>query len=97
MLAHGRPIPAGMSVMHSCDNPPCVNPAHLRVGTPADNNLDTTTKGRNPGNRTSRGGRPAKYSAAVIQALRDEGYEYREIGALLGISASTALRTLRRG
>ena len=40
------PIPAGMSVMHSCDNPPCVKLGHLSLGTPKDNTQDMIAKGR---------------------------------------------------
>lgn len=40
------PIPTGMIIMHLCDNPPCVNPDHLRLGTKLDNNRDSLLKGR---------------------------------------------------
>ena len=40
-------IPPGKVVMHTCDNPPCMNPAHLRLGTMRSNRADCVTKGRN--------------------------------------------------
>lgn len=38
--AHGRSVPAGLVVRHACDNPPCLEPRHLEVGTHKDNHND---------------------------------------------------------
>lgn len=45
---HG-PIPSGKIIRHKCDNPPCMNPDHLEIGTKHDNTMDSVIRGRHNG------------------------------------------------
>lgn len=69
-LAHGA-IPSGLLVCHRCDNPPCVNPDHLFLGSFADNTRDMHAKGRG-GRLGARGERnsKAKLTAAQVGEIR---------------------------
>lgn len=48
VIAHGKEIPEGLQVLHSCDNPPCCNPNHLSVGTHAENMKQMNDRKRCP-------------------------------------------------
>ena len=64
---HHGPIPRGILVCHRCDNPPCVNPAHLFLGTSRENMMDASRKGRTAvGERSPR----AKFTNAVVLDIR---------------------------
>ena len=107
-LANG-PIPAGLVVCHSCDNPPCVNPDHLWVGTMGDNIRDCISKGRGRGQFVSGKNHPAsirkgdnhwrtKLKTAdfpkVIQ-LRSDGVRTVDIAKMFGVDRRTINRAVK--
>src|SRR5690606_33126054 len=63
---HNGPIGAGLVAMHLCDNPPCVNPDHLRAGTVQDNVDDKMQKGRFKPSRGSANGSSKLTEAQVL-------------------------------
>ena len=98
---HKGPIPIDMEVMHQCDNKPCVNPDHLRLGTHARNMADATARGllkRGPENPCF--GKPGRIGIRSTQAhpVRVKGTVFgskKEAERALCLGAGTVLYWLR--
>jgi len=80
-------LPSDQYVLHKCDNPICVNPLHLFVGTHADNMRDMVSKGRERGAvGTKNGG--AKLTEQQVKEIRASSEIYKVISEKYGISDS---------
>lgn len=80
-------IPLGKFVCHSCDNPTCVNPDHLWLGTAKDNAVDRMVKGRNADQRGYKSAL-AKWELKTVQAMREAKGSLNELTKQYGISKS---------
>lgn len=98
-LSQGFPVPKGMCACHHCDNPICVNPKHLFMGTFADNMADKVAKGRQgrPKNMKGEGNTRAKLTnEKVLRALslRKSGLTYKQVAEEIGIGRSCIANVL---
>ena len=87
MILDGHDV-EGMYVNHHCDNPPCVNPKHLYVGTSLDNTRDKQRRGRTPDRSGSKNGRAVLKEDDVAQIkilLRDTDLTQKELASMFGV------------
>jgi hypothetical protein len=89
------PIPDGIHVLHACDNPPCVNPNHLFLGTNLDNVKDKMAKGRGHTVRGTDAGTNILSEEAVRQ-IRTDQRKQDVIAAEYGVAQTTVSAIKRR-
>lgn len=94
-LGNGKSIPYGLHICHRCDNPACINPEHLFLGTRSDNMRDCVNKGRNVPARISFKGETnpssklSKEDVADIRCLLRDGLTQQVIADRFGVSQSS--------
>jgi hypothetical protein len=96
-IANGQAVPDGLLVMHSCDTPLCVNPAHLSLGTYADNEADMTTKGRRGVKLVLGNDNPAAVlTPELVRYIRSSQKNNQELANEIGVTKAT-VRKARLG
>jgi hypothetical protein len=93
------PPPPDMCVCHKCDTPACVNPAHLFIGTRAENNWDKSRKGRHRGANLKGETNPgSKLTNLAVEEIRSADVSRRgsktEMARKFGVSPATITRVL---
>ena len=89
-------IPEGQIVCHRCDNPPCINPNHLFLGTHHSNAIDRESKGRGNSGRKYFRLRGGRLSQSQVIAIRSNLKSNGEIAADYGVSSQYVGR-IKRG
>lgn len=95
-LSNG-PIPAGALVCHACDNPACVNPAHLHLGTSQSNILEKYGRGRADDRKGDRHPMARLRPTDVLEIRRAAGcgHTHQQIAERFGISRQYAGKIIR--
>lgn len=87
---HYGAIPKGLFVLHRCDNPPCVRPDHLFLGTPKDNGVDMAQKGR----------ATSPFTVDDVRAIRARydagGISFSQLASVYGVHKVTIRYIVRR-
>ena len=90
-------IPAGMFVLHKCDNPACVNPSHLWLGTQSDNLHDMWTKGRaRPQTSIGEKHGMSKVTESIVREIRESSLSGVDLARKFGITPTTVCDIRKR-
>jgi hypothetical protein len=89
-------IPIGQFVLHHCDNPPCVRPDHLFIGTQQENLADMRSKNRHAHGISNGHAKLCDEDIIAIHQLRHQGLEQADIADRFGIHQVTVSKILLR-
>ena len=96
MLWRGFDINSLLHVCHHCDNPPCVNPDHLFVGTNADNVKDCMSKGRKLRGEALTQSKLTDSDVVLIRMLAETPMHRYDIATMFGVSDGTLSFAINR-
>lgn len=85
---NGLPWPVGSFCLHSCDNPMCINPDHVRPGSPRENQGEMAERDRSPWGDRSGARKLNSEQARMIYELRDSGRTMRDVAKEFGVSGA---------
>jgi hypothetical protein len=86
----------GLVIRHSCDNPPCVNPAHLSVGTKADNSTDMVSRDRHARGSRSGTSKLTEHQVVEVRARAAAGELHRVLAVDYRVSRVTITNIVAR-
>jgi hypothetical protein len=90
------PIPSGMVLLHECDQPACCNPAHLRVGTHAENIADKVQKSRQAkGERTAQSVLTTEQVLEMRRLYKFRVVTYKMLAVQFGVCKDTVQKAIR--
>lgn len=92
-------LPETMDVLHTCDNPPCVNPEHLWIGTHSENMRDMIGKGRRVyavGSKAPRAKLTEEGVLSIRKLYKRSNFTFADLADLFKVSRSTIQHILHR-
>lgn len=97
LVIHGKQLSPWCVVMHTCDNPSCVNPDHLQIGSHRDNQIDKVIKGRQAKGSSQGHSILTDIEVKAMRQLMKDGWRVSDIAAVLKRTYSVTHQAIHMG